>query len=135
MNMMNRILTTTILILCLAAAAAWAQDEGPGFKVARLVLATDIVNREPVGITTAFPEGAEQAYCFLEAQDIQKNTQVAFVWYYKDTETARIELPVRKGSRWRTYSSKKFGVRRGPWRVDIEDADGNVLQSLTFEVR
>jgi len=120
------------LTLCIPA---WADDVQPGFTVARLVLSRDIEAREPIGITYVFTPADGQAYCFLEATEITKNTQASFVWYYNDIETARIELPIRKGTRWRTYSSKKFGVRTGQWRIDLVDADGNVLESLPFEVR
>jgi hypothetical protein len=138
-NMMKRAFILTVLLFAILPPVAQADNAGtdnagPGFKVARLVLARSIEDREPVGIANVFSKTDDQVYCFLEAKDVTKNTHVDFIWYYKGVETARIELPVRKSSRWRTYSSKKFGVRTGQWRVDLVDADGNVLESLSFEV-
>ncbi len=124
------------LLLCvLALAAPVHAQQASDFKVGRVVLSKAISEREPVGITTNFDLDDEKAYCFLEAVDIEKNTHVVFIWYYQDKKTARIELPLHKGNRWRTYSSKKFGIRKGDWRVDVKDSAGMVVESLSFTVK
>jgi hypothetical protein len=136
---MKRISLILCLLIAFASAAAWAAEDAgvddADFKVARFVLSKAVEDREPVGITSNFSFDDRQAYAFLEAQDIRENTRVAFVWYYEDEETARLELPLKKGDRWRTYSSKKFGVRKGNWRIDLEDANGTVRKSIKFTVK
>lgn len=104
------------------------------FSVERLVIAGSIEDREPVGVVDTFSVSTEKVYCFLEARDIAADTTVSFVWYLGDTETARVELPLREGSRWRTYSSKTLYGNAGAWKVELQDESGTVLETVTFMV-
>jgi hypothetical protein len=136
---MKRILLV-IAVLSLAvltqqlAFAESAPQEGPAFTVARLVIAGSIEDREPVGIVDAFSSSTEKVYCFLEATDIAEDTTVSFVWYAGDTRMADITLPIKQGARWRTYSSKKLGGLKENWRVELQDAAGQVMKIVEFTV-
>lgn len=132
-------------ITCLAVAAvflciimilpppAGAMDD-PGFTIGRMVTCTKIVNREPSGVTDSFPAETRRAFCFLEAVDIEHDTEITFVWYYHNSEMARVVLPLKKGRRWRTRSNKRVAGMRGPWRVELQDAAGIVQNTLNFWV-
>ncbi len=109
-------------------------EETPLFSIARLLIAGSIEEREPVGIVNEFASSTEKVYCFLDAENIKEDTSVTFVWYHGDTEMARVELLLGKGSRWRTYSSKKLGGLTGDWKVELQDPSGNVLDSVEFTV-
>jgi len=130
-----------VLSIALSAASV-AQDESqsgqeagePLFQVARLVIAGSVDNLEPVGVVDAFAASTEKVYCFLEAKQIREDTTATFAWYHGETRMAVVELPLRKGARWRTYSSKKLGGHTGDWRVEIQDAAGNVLEVVGFSV-
>jgi hypothetical protein len=104
------------------------------FSIARLVIAGSVENLEPVGVVDAFAASTEKVYCFLEAKQIKEDTTVRFVWYHGETKTAVVDLPLKKGARWRTYSSKKLGGRTGDWRVEVQDAEGHVLEAVGFAV-
>jgi hypothetical protein len=104
------------------------------FTIARLLIAGSIENSEPVGIVNAFASSTEKVYCFLEARDIQEDSAVSFVWYHSDSEVARVPLQLKQGQRWRTWSSKRLGGRTGTWRVELQDAEGNVLETVEFLV-
>ena len=80
------------------------------------------------------PEKVE-VYGFLDARDIAADTLITFLWLYEGAEAARLELTLKKGSRWRTYTSKRLGKRRGNWEVQLLDASGNILDSMKFTVR
>ncbi|MFC1819372.1 DUF2914 domain-containing protein, partial [Thermodesulfobacteriota bacterium] len=58
-----------------------------------------------------------------------------FVWYFEDTEMARVALPLNKGMRWRTYSSKKLAGLKGNWKVELQDYSGIVLNTVSFQVQ
>ena len=130
-----------VLSIALSAASV-AQDESqsgqeagePLFQVARLVIAGSVDNLEPVGVVDAFAASTEKVYCFLEAKQIREDTTARFAWYHGETRMAVVELPLRKGARWRTYSSKKLGGNAGDWRVEIQDADENILEVVGFSV-
>ena len=132
------ILLLAFITMAYIPADVQSQEAAPegasSFEVGRLVIAGSIDNREPVGIVSAFASSTEMVYCFLEALNIKEDTTVSFVWYLGETEKARVELPLRQGTRWRTYSSKKLGGLQGAWKVELQDADGTVLQSVDFSV-
>jgi hypothetical protein len=104
------------------------------FTISRMVVSSDVQEKEPVGIAETFPASTEKVYCFVEARDIAEDTNVGFVWYYEDREVARVQLPLKKGIRWRTYSSKRLAGLKGNWKVELHDADGNTLHGITFKV-
>ncbi len=70
----------------------------------------------------------------LKARNIAEATSVNVVWYHEENRKATVTLPVGKGSRWRTYSSKKLAGLKGNWKVELQDPEGNVLDSVTFTV-
>jgi hypothetical protein len=104
------------------------------FTIARLVIAGSIEDREPFGVVDVFAVPTEKVYCFLEARDIKKDTTVSFVWYHGEKKMAKVDLPLKQGKRWRTYSSKKLFGLKGQWKVELQDANGNVLQVVEFKV-
>jgi hypothetical protein len=59
---------------------------------------------------------------------------VTHVWYFGETERARVGLDVRSGS-WRTFSSKIVQPYEiGDWHVDVLGEDGQLLMVIPFEV-
>ena len=148
---MNKALFIAVMLsvfMVLSAAAVFAQEgeaqegeaqeeqaqEEPLFTIARMVIAGSVEDREPVGVVDEFASSTETVYCFLEATQITEDITVKFAWYHGDQKTADVALPLRQGSRWRTYSSKQLGGRTGAWRVELQDIEGNVLHSVGFTV-
>ena len=111
-----------------------ALKEKTGFTIAKLVIGTGVDKREPVGVAEVFPASAEKVYCFLEATGIAKDTEVSFVWFYGQKEMLKITLPVKMGSRWRTFACKNLRGLKGEWKVEIRDPDGNLLKDIKFKV-
>lgn len=107
---------------------------GTAFTVERLVIAESIKDREPVNVTEKLPASAENAVCFLEARGIAQDTDAVFVWYKNDQVVTRVRAPLSQGSRWRTYSSKKLNGQTGDWKVEVQDKDGNVVDTVNFTV-
>ncbi len=131
-------LSLTLFITSLSCAVFAAEGEiagnEPGFTIERFVIAGSVEDKEPVGVVNAFASTTEKIYCFLEASNITEETTVSFVWYHGDKKMATVRLPLGKGSRWRTYSSKKLGGLKGEWKVELQDADGNVVETVAFSV-
>ncbi len=111
-----------------------ATKEAAGFNIARLVIGTGVENNEPVGVAETFPGTTEKVYCFLEAADIAKDTEVSFIWFNGQDEKLKTTLPLKEGKRWRTYADKNLRDLKGDWKVEIKDADGNLLKEVKFKV-
>jgi hypothetical protein len=134
-----------VMILALAFISAWdmsypafgkeqAKEQAPAFTVARMVIATGIKNREPVGVSETFPVSAGIVFCFLEATNITADTEVTFVWYLGEKEMFKIALPLKKSPRWRTYSHKNLMGQKGDWKVELKDSAGNNVKAVSFKV-
>ena len=141
---------TGIWILVLVVIAVWgitlpvygqekakpegATKETAAFSIKRLVIGTGVEDYDPVGVAETFPASTEKVYCFLEATDIAKDTEVSFVWFHDEKEMLKFSVPLKMGSRWRTYANKNLRELKGDWKVEIRDADGKVLQDTKFKV-
>jgi hypothetical protein len=122
-----------LVSLCLLIPAAGAQ-EASQVQVVAAAICKNVVDREAVDVGTQFSNSVPRLYCFTKAVSTQIPTEVVHVWRYGDVERARVSLAVNAAS-WRTYSSKAIQPHEiGPWRVDVLDASGNLLETINFEI-
>jgi len=122
-----------LIILCLLAPAATPQ-ETKTVQVVAAAVCKDVVDREAVDVGTQFSSSVSRLYCFTKVLSSEIPTEIVHVWSYGDVERARISLAVNAAS-WRTYSSKAIQSHEtGPWRVDVLDKSGNLLETLNFEI-
>ncbi|NIP32535.1 MAG: DUF2914 domain-containing protein [Candidatus Dadabacteria bacterium] len=122
-----------LITLCLLIPAAGAQ-EASKVQVVAAAICKNVVDREAVDIGTQFSNSVSRLYCFTKAVSTQIPTEVVHVWSYGDVERARVSLAVKAAS-WRTYSSKAIQSHEiGPWRVDVLDTSGNLLETINFEI-
>ena len=108
--------------------------EGAPFAVKRLVVGTGVDNGEPAGVADTFPASTEKVYCFLEATDIAKDTEVSFVWFSGEKELSKFNVPLKEGPRWRTYAYKNLREIKGDWKVEVRDSEGKVVKDVKFKV-
>jgi hypothetical protein len=67
-------------------------------------------------------------------RDAGEETFVTHNWYYGDELKATVKLKVA-GEHWRTWSSKWIHPTwKGTWRVEIKDAKGRTLSSISFTI-
>ena len=132
--MKKRIVLPIILAVAILGMSLSASGQEKEFTIARLVVGTGVEDKEPVGVAESFPEATEKVYCFLEATEIAKDTEVSFVWWHGDTEMHKITLPLQMGPRWRTFAYKNIGGMKGDWKVEIRDSGGTLLNEATFKV-
>jgi hypothetical protein len=124
-----------LVVLSFAALAlAFLPQEAQAFEVQRFVVARDVVDQEPVGVSQSFPVTVGTVYAFLEAGSVEADTVVSFVWLHMGQELARVDIPLKESPRYRTWSSKRLGGRTGAWTVRLLDSQGEVLAETSFEV-
>jgi len=125
------ILLFAMAILGMSPPASGQENE---FTIARLVVGTGVENREPVGVAETFPATTEKVYCFLEATEISKDTEVSFVWFHGDKEMLKTSLPLKTGPKWRTFADKNVEGMKGDWKVEIRDSGGKLVKEVKFKV-
>ena len=122
-----------IIALCLLIPVASNAQQAATLSVEDSTICTGVANREAVDPGDSFPVSVGRLYCFSKIAGIQEATEIVHVWYYGETERARVSLGVNPPA-WRTYSSKIIQAHEiGSWRVEILDASGNLLETLKFE--
>lgn len=118
---------------CLVPAGATAVP-AESVTLSRAVIARDVRDREPVGEASSFAANVGSLVCFTRVEGADHDTVIYHVWRHGDKLLAKVQLPVRSSS-WRTWSKKRIDPSMtGPWTVEIEDADGNTLKTLSFSV-
>jgi len=100
--------------------------------VHELLLARDVVEREPVDVVDAYTMDDSRAWCFVRIHNSQKMQDVYFEWYHEDEQYFRMNSKVGISENWRTYSS--VGLQPGQWRVLLRDRHGEILAEQSFEV-
>jgi hypothetical protein len=131
-NLRVAAMVTMVAALFLAITATTAA--AASLQVESAVICEQVVDREPVDVGSSFSATVGKLYFFTKIVGAEGNPQVTHVWYYGDTERARVTLSVR-ASNWRTYSSKRIQAQEtGAWRAEILDAEGNTLATARFEV-
>lgn len=112
----------------LLATGLWAAE-----PQATAVVGTGVENRQPQGVGEEFPSQVGALFCFSEVKNYEGT--LLHVWFHGEKEVARIELPV-KGERFRTWSKKRIPASwTGPWRVEVQTAEGKVLAQAKFTVK
>jgi hypothetical protein len=110
-----------------------AQEISP-VTVNEMVFCRSVVQKNPVDISTHFPDSIERVYCYTKLSSTQDQTLISHVWYYNDTQMAIVDLAVN-ASPWRTWSSKRIVKDwTGTWRVDVVSASGKIICSEKFVV-
>jgi hypothetical protein len=113
---------------------AGEMKEAAQLGVSVAAICKNVVDREPVDAGISFAAAVGKLYCFTKIIGAESPTQITHVWYFDGNERARVDLAVN-GASWRTFSSKIIQEHElGAWRVDVMDAEGNVLKTLEFEV-
>ena len=122
-----------LISLCLLIPAAGAQESNK-LEVVAAAISKNVVEREAVDVGNRFSNSTPRLYCFTKIVGASQPTEVVHVWSYSGVERARISLAVKAAS-WRTYSSKAIQAHEiGPWRVDVLDTSGNLLETINFEI-
>ena len=117
------------LIAMLALPLAAQAEEA---EVARAIITSGVVDREPVDDLEHLNISDERAYFFTELRGMA-GQRVTHRWIYADEVTAEVDLNVG-GPRWRAWSSKSImGHQRGEWLVEVVNAEGAVIHQKRFQ--
>lgn len=98
-------------------------------SVNRSLFTSAIENREPVDQISEIQATTSSITYFTELLEF-KGEKITHQWTFNDNEVYRISFDVN-GPRWRTWSSKKLSP--GEWRVNVLDAEENIIRSDYFE--
>ena len=132
------IVLTFQLLLVLPPIGRSQSDSGdPETDMAVLVQAVvceDMQGQLPQNATSVFSVERRKVICFTAFDPVTSQTVVYHHWYHRDRPSATIKLTL-KPPRWSTYSSIQLREEDiGPWRVEIADSQGRILEILRFSI-
>ncbi len=111
-----------------------APGEEQKMKLARAVMAEKVENLLPVRSAVAFPVGIGQVYCYTSFDPVPQPAVIYHRWYHRENLSTQTRLRVYP-PRWSTYSVIQLReTDKGPWRVEITDTNGHVLEVLRFSI-
>lgn len=130
-----------VALLFLGLASAQAQDKAEpasganaGIALSRAGICEALENLNPINTAAVFSVTQGQIYCFTEFGSVRSQTVIYHRWYHRDALTTQIRLKLYP-PRWATYSVLKLReVDKGPWKVEITDAEGRVFSVLRFSI-
>ena len=127
------IMVTLFISWAISPVAVHAQDMAT-VQVIEGTICTEVSDRTCYNSSTRFPTPIDKLFCFTKIVGAMDDTYVTHVWYFGETERARVQLSVRSGS-WRTFSSKIIQPHElGDWHVDVLGEDDQLLMVIPFEV-
>lgn len=114
---------------------AKAETGDPVLKLAVLCESlSDDKNPLPVNQAVVFSSNLGRLICFTDFDPVYEQTFVFHKYYFKDEFSSKKKLKLYP-PRWAVRSSIQLrDTDKGPWRVDITDADGKVLESIRFSI-
>ncbi len=98
------------------------------------LMAEDIFSNAPRNPTAVFSVEQKKAICYTSFNQVPQKLIIYHNWYHRDVPSAKIRLTLKPPS-WSTYSSIELNQSDiGPWRVEITDESGNIIEVLRFSV-
>jgi hypothetical protein len=105
--------------------------------VARLVTATGVEKRAPVGASESFVAGEGRVYAFVEVENPTRAAGSITVTFVSPSGVSHgpIELEVGASPRWRTWAYTRAASKPGTWQAVVKNESGKELAKTEFEVR
>ena len=102
--------------------------------VAEATLARGVAGRQPIGRTQRFEVG-EKAWAWVTMNNQGDATKITMLWRREGQVRSRMTLEVGQSPRWRTWSRHTLRPSDvGQWTVEVRDHDGDLIETLGFEV-
>jgi hypothetical protein len=111
-----------------------ADPGGQAFRLVRAVMCETIEGYEPRHIGVVFSVGVGRISFYTSFDGVAETTHIDHRWYRRDELVTSKRLTLRPPS-WATFSSIQLReADRGPWRVEIWDAQEQLIKTLRFSV-
>ena len=131
----------TILVLLVVGLLTmpgmpWAEEEAGVKKLAlsKAVMCETIQEYAPVNTAVVFSIERGRVSCFTEFDPVPEKTYVYHRWYRRDGLITVKRLTINP-PRWSSFTSVQLrDADKGPWRVEITDADNTLLHTLRFSI-
>jgi len=129
----------SVLFVCFACFAlrADAQDKKPAPKGPTLkhaVICEGLRDGIPKNSAIVFSIDIGKIFCYTDFEPVPEKTVIYHEWIHINMPDTRIKLALNP-PRWSTFSNIQLRESdKGPWRVEISDAEGNIFGIQRFSI-
>jgi hypothetical protein len=128
----------TLGCLWLSAAQGYAEDaltiDNRPFRLMRAAMCETIEEYEPKFVAVTFSINIGKISCYTSFDGVTDTTYVSHKWYRRGELVTAKRLTLKPPS-WATYSSIQLReADKGPWRVEVLDAQDRLIRTLRFSV-
>lgn len=129
-----KILFYFVAMVLMSVAIIYAEQPSEKMKLVQAVMCESIDNFKPVNPGIVFSISSGEVFCFSEFDPVFEKTHVIHQWYKKDKLIFTMHLTLSP-PKWSSFSRVQIrDADKGPWRVEIHNADGTILQTLRFSM-
>lgn len=115
-------------------AEAAADDIKPVLTLTEATMCEGIESYMPKSPAVVFSVSTGRLSCFTAFDPVPRKAIISHRWYFRDQLITTKRLHLRP-PKWATYSSiQPRQTDIGPWRVEVVDPDGAVMQTLRFSI-
>ncbi|MBU0987328.1 MAG: DUF2914 domain-containing protein [Proteobacteria bacterium] len=94
----------------------------------------EIKDYAPYNAAVVFSIAIGKVSCFTAFDPVPEKTFIYHEWYHQDKPSTKKKLYLQP-PRWSTYTSIQLReTDKGPWRVEIIDHKGNLLDVVRFSI-
>jgi hypothetical protein len=105
-----------------------------GLTLVQAVMCEGLRSLVPWNEAVAFSIKREEVFCFLDFDPVPEKTSIRISWYWRDERRRNPKFTLYP-PRWSTLDSMQLrDADKGPWRVEVKDAEGNILKTLRFSI-
>ncbi len=131
---LNKYFIVLILILWGILASATAAAEPAKAKLVQSVMCEAIENFKPVSPSVVFSISQGEVFCYSSFDPVYEKTHIFHKWYKMDKLIFTMKLTLTP-PKWASFSRVQIReADKGPWRVEIRDADNTLLKTLRFSM-
>jgi len=124
----------TVVILLISTANVYSEQPNTKMVLVQAVMCESIENYQPLNPAVAFSISQGEIFCFSNFDPVLKKTYILHKWFKKDKLVFTMKLTLSP-PKWSSFS--RIQIReadKGPWRVEIWDADDTRLRTLRFSM-
>lgn len=113
----------------------YSPDSTKYLSLKSISIATDIIEKDPIGISRLFLNNIDTLYCFTAIDNPFSKNKIIHTWEYNGQDFLKSFIRVGESAYWRCWSRITIKPEMmGEWKVTITDTIGNYLDSIEFSI-
>ena len=104
-------------------------------KINDIMICRGVYKRNPIKPGFKFSNTVDSLFCYTKISNSGVKKEIKHVWYYKNEKITSVVYNIKTSYNYRSWSRKNILPSQiGEWRVDIVDANDNVIGSRDFSI-